>query len=410
MNAVEIFAGAGGLTLGVAQAGFRHLAVVELDEFACETIRENQRRGNRYATDLPLHHIDIHDFDYSTISEEVDLLCAGLPCQPFSFAGSSRAYGDPRDMFSEVIRAARELRPKAILIENVKGLVRSAFKDYLEYLLLAISSPDLVRDADADWRTHFDTLVRRDSSSNDLKYEVHLHSVNAADYGVPQRRDRVLIVAFRSDLHIDWSQPESTHSLDSLLWEQIKTRQYWKRHGLERKRPGRMSRRFALRAIKIRQLEKRPDRKKPWQTVRDAISDLPRIRQGQSHADVANHFLNPGARSYAGHDGSLIDEASKALKAGTHGVPGGENSVCVGGRRIRYFSVRECARIQTFPDDWVFIGAWSRTMRQVGNAVPVQLARVFAEHIKTALHLVHVEHSTGRLVQFPSSDKRQRAS
>ena len=220
----------------------------------------------------------------------------------------------------------------------------------------------------------------------------------------------MLIVAFRSDLHIDWSQPESTHSLDSLLWEQIKTRQYWKRHGLERKRPGRMSRRFALRAITIRQLEKRPDRKKPWQTVRDAISDLPRIRQGQSHADVANHFLNPGARSYAGHDGSLIDEASKALKAGTHGVPGGENSVCLGGRRIRYFSVRECARIQTFPDDWVFIGAWSRTMRQVGNAVPVQLARVFAEHIKTALHLVHVEHSTARLVQFPSSDKRQRAS
>lgn len=344
------------------------------------------------AKQWPLHEEDIRKFDYSKIDGEVDLLTAGLPCQPFSLAGKSKAHRDKRDMFSEVVRAARELRPKAILIENVKGLVRPGFKDYFEYLLLAIASPGLAPASNESWRDHFDSL-RQDKTSDDLKYEVHVHTINAADYGIPQWRDRVLIVAFRSDLKIKWTLPPATHSVEALLWAQLKSRAYWKKHGLERNRPGLMSRRLADRARRVRELRKRPE-PKPWQTVRDAFKGLPQLRQGQTSRTDPNHFLNRGARSYTGHEGSLIDEPAKTLKAGSHGVPGGENSLRIGKNRIRYFSVRECARLQTFPEDYFFAGAWIRAMRQVGNAVPVLLARLIATSIKE--HLRKAEQASAK--------------
>ena len=99
-----------------------------------------------------------------------------------------------------------------------------------------------------------------------------------------------------------------------------------------------------------------------------------------------NHRFQPGARSYAGHTGSPLDEPGKTLKAGVHGVPGGENMLARADGSVRYFSVRESARLQTFPDDFIFHGAWSETMRQLGNAVPVQLGRVVGSHV--ARHLV----------------------
>ena len=104
---------------------------------------------------------------------------------------------------------------------------------------------------------------------------------------------------------------------------------------------------------------------------------------------VLNHFINRGARSYTGHGGSLIDEPAKTLKAGSHGVPGGENSLYLGRGLVRYFSVRECARLQTFPDDYFIAGLWTHAMRQVGNAVPVQLAEVIADSIRRQLSRSH---------------------
>ena len=384
MTAVELFGGAGGLALGVSRAGFDHLSLIEMAPSACETIRENQRRRHPFAKAWPLREIDVREFDYTSISDEVDLLTAGLPCQPFSVAGKSEGHKDKRDMFSEVVRAARELRPKAILIENVKGLVRAAFKDYFDYLLLAIASPGLTRDPQQAWHHHFDSL-RQDRLVDDLKYNVHVHTVNAADYGVPQWRERVLIVAFRSDLNVEWSLPAATHSLDALLWEQLKTGLYWTRHALKRTRLGRTSRRISARLKAIRCADRKPDTLRPWRTVRDALHGLPRLRQGQRDDVVLNHFLNRGARSYTGHAGSLIDEPAKTLKAGSHGVPGGENSLYLGRGKVRYFSVRECARLQTFPDDYFFTGRWTHAMRQVGNAVPVRLAEVISESIRIQL-------------------------
>lgn len=384
MIAVEVFAGAGGLALGASLAGFRHAAVIEIDPWACATIRANQRQDHPQASKWPLNEINVREFQYADIADDVDLLTAGLPCQPFSIGGKSAGDRDHRDMFSEVIRAVRELRPKAVVIENVKGLVRSAFKDYFDYLLLALGSPGLARQPNTTWKNHLKRL-KGEMGLDDLKYDVHVRVVNAADYGVPQWRERVLIVAFRSDLAVPWSLPNPTHSADALLWDQMRTRAYWSRHGLRRVRPGRLSRRLSCRRRAIRCMSERPDGLHPWRTVRDAIADLPRVRQGQKRVPVPNHFVNRGARSYQGHVGSLVDEPAKTLKAGTHGVPGGENSLYLGGGRVRYFSVRECARLQTFPDNYVFEGPWSRAMRQVGNAVPVELARVVLDSVAREL-------------------------
>ncbi len=116
----------------------------------------------------------------------------------------------------------------------------------------------------------------------------------------------------------------------------------------------------------------------PWKTVRDAISDLPDPREGDHSPRIANHWLNPGARVYPGHNGSPLDDPAKVLKAGDHGVPGGENMLAYPDGEVRYFTVRECARLQTFPDEYVFMGSWTETMRQLGNAVPTLLGKVIA--------------------------------
>ncbi len=125
---------------------------------------------------------------------------------------------------------------------------------------------------------------------------------------------------------------------------------------------------------------------KPWRTVRDAISDLP-SPQRDDCSQFHNHEYNAGARSYTGHTGSAFDEPAKTLKAGDHGVPGGENTRSCQTGRFRYFTVRESARLQTFPDDYIFPGVWTEAMRQLGNAVPVQLG-----------HTVAAAYSTGKQV------------
>jgi DNA (cytosine-5)-methyltransferase 1 len=214
----------------------------------------------------------------------------------------------------------------------------------------------------------------------DLRYNVVFQCMNAVDYGVPQHRWRVFIVGVRSDLGLEYSFPPPTHTRDALLHDMWVSGDYWKRHRVpKRKRPSppaSLAKRLSLLRSSLREVMGRP-----WRTVRDAISDLPRIARGANSSRVANHYLNPGARSYPGHTGSPLDEPAKALKAGDHGVPGGENTLRLEKGEVRYFSVRECARLQCFPDEWRFEGSWTESMRQLGNAVPVNLA----EHVATPL-------------------------
>jgi DNA (cytosine-5)-methyltransferase 1 len=376
-----LFAGAGGLALGTSNAGFNHRAVVEIDHNACNTIRANQALGLKPVVDWPLYEADVTKFPFEVCGSDIDLLAAGVPCQPWSMGGKHKGIQDARNMFPEMLRAVRSLRPKAVLIENVKGLLRQSFANYFQYITLMLAFPDVIREVGEPWGRHLARLEQHATSGSEfgLRYNVISELLNAANYGVPQKRERVFIVAFRSDLGIKWSFPEHTHAQE-LLWEsQFVTGDYWDEHKVAKKnRPpkagDKLTSRFLERTLFV-------GAQKRWQTVRDATCTLP----PPGSNGVANHQQQPGARSYAGHTGSPIDEPAKTLKAGDHGVPGGENTILYPDGRIRYMTVRESARIQTFPNDFVFNGSWTENMRQLGNAVPAKLGQIIAAAIRERL-------------------------
>jgi DNA (cytosine-5)-methyltransferase 1 len=384
MRSVELFAGAGGLAIGMSNAGFNHAAVIEWDHDACETFRENQRDDFHSVEKWPLFERDVRKFDYSHL-KDVMVVSGGPPCQPFSMGGKHRGHMDTRDMFPQAVRAVRELRPKAFIFENVKGLMRETFSDYFEYIQLQLAHPSFIRHKSESWREHRIRLEKHHTSLQDrTEYNVVFRLLNAANYGVPQRRERVFLVGFRSDLGIEWSFPEGAYSENKLLRSQWITGEYWDRHRIaSRKRP-QLEARQAIRIERLRRDSLFDADKLPWLTVRDAIGDLPdpekNLRSG-----IPNHIFNPGARSYTGHTGSPLDEPAKTLKAGDHGVPGGENMLARVDGSVRYFTVREAARLQTFPDNYLFRGAWTEAMRQLGNAVPVRLAETVARSVATTL-------------------------
>lgn len=383
MKSIELFAGAGGLGMGLHRAGFHPEKVVEWDRYCCDTIRENQTFDHAMVRDWPLVEGDVRSVDFKGFEDRLDLISGGPPCQPFSLGGKHKAYDDARDMFPQAIRAVREARPKAFIFENVKGLTRTAFRNYFEYIRLQLEHPELTAREDEDWTEHLARLERHHihGSRDDLHYRVVTRVLNAANYGVPQRRERVLFVGFREDLDLEWSFPVETHSADSLLWEQFRDGSYWDQHKVARGyRP--TDEGASARAAKM---DAKPTTC-AWRTVRDVIDDLPDPEfEREASRKVANHRFQPGARSYAGHTGSPLDEPAKTLKAGVHGVPGGENMLAKPCGGVRYFTVRESARLQTFPDEFVFHGSWSETMRQLGNAVPVRLAETIGKDVARKL-------------------------
>ncbi len=387
LRSVELFAGAGGLAMGTTLAGFESLAVVDWDRWACDTIRENRTRGYPLVKNWPVWEMDVNTFDWASLPEDIDLVAGGPPCQPFSMGGKHKAFGDKRDMFPATVNAIRELRPKSFLIENVKGLRRSSFSNYYQYILLQLTFPELTRKNGEGWADHLTRLQaeRRVGVRNRccLTYNVASDLLNAADYGVPQQRERVFIVGFRSDLDISWRFPQPTHDLNALLYSQWVTGEYWQRHGILETHQPSPPPRFRRRIQELASVLYPPERK-AWRTVRDALVDVPDPRSPNAR-DFLNHTFQDGARSYKGHTGSPADLPAKTLKAGDHGVPGGENTMVLGDGTVRYFTVRESARLQTFPDGYVFHGAWSETMRQLGNAVPIVLARQVAASVALAL-------------------------
>jgi len=375
MRSVELFSGAGGLALGLEAAGFSHAALVEFNKDACATLRANRPKWN-------VLEGDVRNVDFTSVGP-ADLVAGGPPCQPFSIGGKARGYNDLRDMFPQAVRAVRELRPQAFMFENVRGLLRPAFANYVEYVRLQLSYPDFPISQNVEWDINLRRLQKHHTakrSCDDLTYNVSLHLADAADYGVPQRRHRVFFVGFRSDLDAKWFFPTPTATQDELIRAKYVTGDYWEEHGIRPVSGGAERHKAKIGALRCMDLLLRDERR--WQTVRDALKGLPDPRERSA---VSNHVFQPGARSYPGHTGSPLDEPAKALKAGDHGVPGGENMLAYGNGKVRYFSVRESARIQTFPDDYLFEGSWSESMRQLGNAVPVQLARSVAESIRKHL-------------------------
>lgn len=372
INSLELFSGAGGLAKGIELAGASHQAFVEWNADACKTLRAN------YPPEI-VHEEDVRDFKYSGL-KDIDVIAGGPPCQPFSLGGKAKGWNDERDMFPHAISSIRNFAPKAFMFENVKGLLRQSFAEYFNYIILQLTYPEVPLLSD-DWKLNLSSLERVHTTGNykGLKYNVIYRMVNAANYGVPQKRERVIIVGIRSDLGVSWNFPEETHSEDALLWEKYVTMEYWDRHNVnpcERELKKRLKEKERL-TCKYGMFKPSG---KPWVTVRDAISNLPAPTL-YVNGMRGEHLYRGGAKEYEGHTGSDIDMPSKTIKAGGHGVPGGENMVRLDDGSVRYYTVLEAKRIQTFPDDYPIVGSWSEAMRQLGNAVPVKLAYTFSSSL-----------------------------
>lgn len=204
LTSVEICTGAGGQALGLERAGYEHLAVVEIDKDACNTLRLNRPSWNVIEGDL-------RNFSASPY-KGVDLLAGGVPCPPFSKAGKQLGNLDDRDMFPEAIRLVRECRPKAVMLENVRGLLDDIFLDY---------------------RDHIESQLVR------LGYVPSWHLLNASDFGVSQLRPRVVFVALRreyaSEFRPPMPHPRLPKTVGELLVELMAERGWrgaerWKKH------------------------------------------------------------------------------------------------------------------------------------------------------------------------------------
>ena len=174
-NSIELCAGAGGQALGLEKAGFKHIELIEIDHNACNTLRFNRPKWN-------IIEGDIRNY-FPKPSMEIDLLAGGVPCPPFSIAGKQLGSNDERDLFPEALRLVAELQPKAVMLENVKGLLDSVFDEYRTRIILQLEKLGYV----ADWRL-----------------------LNASDYGVSQLRPRVIFVGIRKEIapYFFWPKPK----------------------------------------------------------------------------------------------------------------------------------------------------------------------------------------------------------
>lgn len=401
--------------MAVHAAGFRHLLLNEFAAKACETLLANQavpwkgeahipeQRGEKW----PLKDGPVQKLDFTYLHDQVTLLAGGPPCQPFSLGGEHKGHEDDRNMFPQFFKALRQTQPKAFICENVRGLLRPSFRPYFEYILDELRMPFVERGS-TDWEEHSRALARERSiepttrKGRKQRYVVFPTPVNAADYGVPQVRQRVIIVGFRMDLEIDdelWNEkfkPKKTHSEAALLHQLGDLRSaYWKRH---KSVPKEVKQGVAGSVPTVDENDKDLTLL-PWRTLRDAIIGDPERGEGplpqtglidyEEHpkSPASHHVGWPGARIYQGHTPNLLDRPAKTVKAGVHGVPGGESVMLLDDGTHRYMTVRETARVMTFPDTWKPGENVRRgeQMRQLGNAVPVQLGQRFAEAVAEAL-------------------------
>lgn len=394
--------------MGVEQAGFRPLLFNEFAKRACETLLEN--KAERYEVDdgdppipkpgerIPLIAGDVSKVDFDYLKGSVDVLAGGPPCQPFSLGGVARGDEDDRNGFPHMFRAIREMEPKAVICENVRGLLRPSFKPYFEYIKRELSLPFEERRDGAPWQEHDEVLrhmLENATVESCKRYDVKHFPVNAADYGVPQIRNRVILIAFRRDLGINWDRFRELvmpRYSEASLHEDMASGAYWDRHP---EVPEKVREKVMARIPQPPPTQLDGDRPLPWRTLRDALKGidgqrpLPPIerldRNEHNLGGFTDHIGWPDARIYPGHTPNELDRPAKTVKAGVHGVPGGESVMLLDDGSHRYMTVRETARVMTFPDGWKLSGPRGEKMRQLGNAVPVLLGKVFADAVATVL-------------------------
>ena len=187
MTCVEICAGAGGQAIGLDAAGFEHIALVEYEPDYCQVLKNNRPDWNVICA-------DVHDFDGHPYAG-IDLLAGGVPCPPFSKASKQLGKDDERDLFPEAIRLVREIHPKAVMLENVRGFLDPKFDEYRAHILRDIEK---------------------------IGYNVQIKLLQSCDYGVPQLRPRVVIIGIRKDIHTKFTYPAANNTVAPTVGETLK--------------------------------------------------------------------------------------------------------------------------------------------------------------------------------------------
>ena len=309
-TSLELFAGTGGTALGFEHAGFTHLLLNEFDKHCVATLRNNRPKWN-------VLHEDVRKVDFTPWAGQVDLVQGGFPCQAFSYAGKKLGFGDTRGtLFHEFARCVQEVRPKIALGENVRGLLNHDNGKTLETMVKVLK---------------------------DLGYKVEYKVLKAQYLDVPQKRERLIIIGIRDDLNLPFIFPKEKDYTISLS--------------------------EALENVPSSPGQSYPEKKKkildlipPGGYWRDLPPELQKEYMG------ASYYLGGGktgmARRLSWDEPSLTLTCAPAQKQTERCHP----------EETRPLTVREYARIQTFPDDWEFAGSITSQYKQIGNAVPVNLA------------------------------------
>ena len=318
-NVLELFAGAGGLAVGMEKAGIKCVALNEIDKWACKTLRANRPKWN-------VLEGDIKSFDFTEYNNQVDIVTGGFPCQAFSYAGKKLGLQDARGtLFYEFARAVQEVNPLICIGENVKGLLSHEKGKTIEGMI---------------------------SILDEIGYNVvPVKVLKAINYKVPQKRERVILVGVRKDINTKYEYPLPHYKIynlkDALKKGELYSCNVPKSEG-----------------------SKYPEHKKAVLDLvpqkgywRNLPLDIQKEYMGKSF------YLGGGKTGIARRIG--WDEPSLTLTCS----PAQKQTERCHPEETRPFTVREYARIQTFPDDWEFIGSVSQQYKQIGNAVPCNLGQ-----------------------------------
>lgn len=318
-TAIELFAGAGGMAIGLENAGFENLLLVEYDKDCVATLRKNRPKWN-------IVHDDIQKVDFKGM--KADLVTGGFPCQAFSHAGHKMGFEDTRGtLFYEFARAVKEIKPKMFVAENVEAILRNQNGETIKIIMDVLSA---------------------------FGYNVRYEILNALNYGVAQKRKRVFFVGTKKGIKFQYPKPSGgVVTLANALKDVPKS--IGEKYSDE----------------KIKMMKHVP----PGGSWVNMPVEVQKKYMGKS-------FYSTGGRRGMGRRISW-DEPCLTLTCS----PGQKMTERCHPEEVRPFTVREYARIQTFPDTWEFVGSLSSQYRQIGNAVPVKLATAVAkELVKSLVH------------------------
>ena len=352
---ISLFSGAMGLDLGLESAGFESVCCLELDKWACATVKKNRPA-------LPLIQDDIRNWNGPKIlahcgqkREDISLVVGGPPCPSFSTAGKRQAFNDPRgQVMFDFLRIVDEIRPPFFVMENVRGILSAA----LEHTPLAER-----KSKDASEFGHGSVMRMLNDTFKKMGYTVTVELVNAANYGVPQKRERVVFLGSRDGFQV--TMPVPAYAEGGNFFQAR-----WRTLG------------DAVKGLN--------DAKPEYiQFSKSRLRFLELLTEGQNWRNLPPELMEEalgGAYDSSGGRVGFYRRLSFDEPSPTVPTSPGQKSTCLcHPTELRPLSVREYARIQQFPDDWVFVGGLAQKYRQIGNAVPVGLGNVIGLAVKRFL-------------------------